>query len=256
MTEIRPIREAEAEDFLRLLCKSFAVEYERAYDPFFEEPYFDLDRKWALFEGQEIVSILTTTPLRFGWGPAFGIAGVATAADRRSEGHAARLIDRVVRHGERNGEPAALLFAQRTELYERGGFAPLDRVVSAPLPQTSQPPVEGELPIALVREMYDRWAAADPDRLRRDDRRWAFWRWNFRQPLAAGDGYLVHEGDALKEAVGWHGDTPPVPGGTGWLGLTVMADELGLVFETATVQLTLMGRNVPSVPKLWMTDAF
>ncbi|PNA17660.1 hypothetical protein C1X78_26005, partial [Pseudomonas sp. MPR-R1B] len=89
---------------------------------------FDLDRKWALFEGGEMVSVLTTTPLLFGWGPAIGIAGVATAVNRRREGHAGRLIEQVLRAAARDGEGPALLLAKDVALYERLGFEPIDRV--------------------------------------------------------------------------------------------------------------------------------
>ena len=84
MTEIRPVRPDEAEAFLELLCDVFSLDLNRAYDVFFSEPLFDLDRKWALFEGREMVSILTTTPLIFGWGRA--AMAVASAAGRRWEG--------------------------------------------------------------------------------------------------------------------------------------------------------------------------
>ena len=77
MTEIRPIRLDETDAFLRILCTVFELDFFRAQGLFREEPLFDIDRKWALFERGEMVSILTTTPLIFGWGKANGIAGVA-----------------------------------------------------------------------------------------------------------------------------------------------------------------------------------
>jgi hypothetical protein len=61
VTEIRTIHESEGETFLRLMCGVFGLDFNRAYDVFFTEPLFDLDRKWALFEGNEMVSILTTS---------------------------------------------------------------------------------------------------------------------------------------------------------------------------------------------------
>ena len=257
MTEIRPIRADEAETFLQLLCDAFRVEFNRAYAPFHDEPYFSLSRKWALFEGTEMVSILTLTPLEFGWGRATGIAGVSTRADRRREGHGGRLLSRVLRHLEREGAPAALLFAQATDIYERAGFEPLDRVVRAPLPALAPEELDAEFPFALVRAMYDEWAAASPDRLRRDDLRWRFWHWNRRSARMLGGGYGCVENGALREAVGISGDSPlALPTGAEWVGLTAVADDLGLVFSKATVELTLMGRAVPGTPRLFLTDQF
>lgn len=257
MTDIRPIREDEAEEFLRILAGAFKVDFERAYRPFHEEPYFDLRNKWALFQGQEMISILTVTPLTFGWGSAVGIAGVATRTGRQNEGFAGRLMTRVLDRLARNGTPAALLFAQRPELYERAGFEPLDVVVRAPLPNLRPEILDDEMPAALVRAMYDEWADGSPDRLRRDDLRWRFWHWNRRLAGVAGDGYLCHEHGTLREAVGVTAADPlPLPEGTEWLGLSAIADDLGFVFERAAIELTLMGRSVPGQPRLFLTDQF
>ena len=76
MTEIRPIRLDETDTFLQILCDVFGLDFFRAQGLFKEEPLFDLSRKWALFEGDEMVSILTTTPLIFGWGREIGRAHV------------------------------------------------------------------------------------------------------------------------------------------------------------------------------------
>jgi hypothetical protein len=35
-----------------------------------------------------------------------------------------------------------------------------------------------------------------------------------------------------------------------------MADQLGFVFERAVVELYLMGKNVPGIPQMFMTDQF
>jgi len=257
LTEIRPIRADEADAFLETLCQVFGLDSNRAYDIFFSEPYFDVNRKWALFEGREMVSILTTTPLQFGWGKAIGIAGVATRENRRSEGHATRLMERVLREAERAGEGPALLFARETTVYERCGFEPLDRVIRAPLkvsvPNPDSPPMDN----AEVRPIYDRWAQADPNRLVRDAKRWEYWNWHYRVCEAWGGGYLLHEPSELREAL-YHRDSgpPPLPQDTEWFGLTAMADLLGYQFERATVELYLMGRSFPAVPLMFMTDQF
>lgn len=256
MTDIRPIHRNEAETFLELLCDVFALDTNRAYEVFFSEPLYDLNRKWALFEGPEMVSILTTTPLRFGWGRAFGVAGVATRKDRQGEGHATKLLQRVLREGERNGEPAALLFARQMGLYERNGFEPLDRVIRATV-RTNMDEDGAILEGTEMCDIYDQWANAHPDRLRRDAKRWEYWRWNYRVTTAFADGYLCHEAGTLREAIytGRHASLP-LATDSEWLGTTFMADQLELPLENPVVDLYLMGYRVPGIPQLFMTDQF
>jgi len=257
MTEIRPIREHEAEPFLRLLCETFQIDFNRAYDAFFGEPLFDLRRKWAMFEGPQIVSALQTVPLAFGWGNAIGIAGVCTVPSRRREGLAGRLLERVLRESERNGEGPALLFARELALYERMGFVPLDRVIRAPLPQTARAESKPVLSFDQVRAKYDQWSSEHPDRLRRNDARWRYWNWHYRICEGFGDGYVCAEPNGLREGIWTPGDEPlPFSEGTEWFGTTLMADHLGFVFEKATVELYLMGHNVPGVPQMFLTDQF
>ncbi|MGV3617849.1 MAG: GNAT family N-acetyltransferase [Fimbriimonas sp.] len=256
MTEIRPIRETEAEPFLQLLCDVFNLDYNRAYDVFFSEPMFDLQRKWALFEGAEMVSILTTTPLTFGWGNAIGIAGVATRVNRQREGHASRLLQRVFRESERRGEGPALLFAREAELYERNGFEPLDRIIRAKVildPEEITDPMEQ----VDIERLYNEWSAAHPDRLRRDARRWNYWRWHYRLAAPFRDGYVCHEPGVLREAL-YTGQARALPlaPDTEFLGSTFIADLLELPLTDPTVDLYLMGRNVPGIPQMFMTDQF
>ncbi len=252
---------SEAEGFLQLLCDVFGLDFNRAYTVFFQEPYFDLQRKWAIFQGTEMVSVLTTTPLTFGWGEAIGIAGVATREKYRREGYAARLLESVLRHHERGGVASSILFAQRTDLYASLGFETIDRVVRAPLsPALLDGHSSGEFDVLepeTVRAIYDRWADSHPDRLRRDDLRWRYWNWSYRIAEPVGDGYTVIEPNLLREGL-YHRATPtlPLPANSEWLGTTFMADQLGLVFERAVVELYLMGKNVPGIPQMFMTDQF
>ena len=261
MTEIRPIRMSEAEAFLQLLCDVFALDFNRAYTVFFQEPYFDLQRKWAVFQGTEIISVVTTTPLAFGWGEAVGIAGVATREKYRREGYAARLLETVLRNSERSGVRSALLFAQRTDLYASLGFETIDRVVRAPLPESLLGGSSaGEFEILeaeTVRGIYDQWSHGHPDRLRRDELRWKYWNWNYRIAEAVGEGYAVIEPNLLREGLYHRSNSSlPLPASSEWLGTTFMADQLGLVFERAVIELYLMGKNVPGIPQMFMTDQF
>ena len=106
MIEIRPIHRQEADTFLELLCKVFALDLARAKHVFFKEPMFDLERKWALFEDGKMLSILTTTPLQFGFGKAFGIAGVATEESARGRGLGGQILGRVLERMPSGGAPS------------------------------------------------------------------------------------------------------------------------------------------------------
>lgn len=257
MTEIRTIREEEGEPFLRLMCEAFGLDFNRAIDVFFSEPLFDLDRKWALFEGREMVSILTTSPLVFGWGRAFGIAGVATQVGRQGEGHASRLLAKVLKESALRGESGALLFARDLRFYERNGFEPIDRVIRAPV----KAHMDGDFPecydLQTVEEKYNAWSERHPDRLRRDDKRWNYWRWHYRICSPFQDGYICFEPNVLREPLY---DTPvdilPLPTGTEWFGTTFMADQFEIPIEDPTVELYLMGHNIPGIPQMFMTDQF
>lgn len=257
MIEIRPIYVTEAETFLGLLCDVFSLDYNRAYDVFFTEPYFDLNRKWALFDGGKMISILTTSPLQFGWGKAVGIAGVATKKEHRREGYAGRLLQRVLTDSERAGETGALLFARETKVYEANGFEPLDRVVRAAVTTCPEPDRIETLDFEDVRAKYEAWSAGHPDRLRRDEKRWEYWQWHCRTCSPFQDGYLCAEPGTLREAIFSKPQTAiPLPEGLSFFGTTFMADLLELPVRDAVVELYLMGHNIPGVPQMFMTDQF
>jgi GNAT superfamily N-acetyltransferase len=256
MIEIRPIRRDEAEAFLELLCDVFSLDLVRAHSIFFTEPMFDISRKWALFVEGEITSILTTTPLVFGWGRGFGIAGVATRRSRQGQGHAARLLRHVLAESRVMGETGALLFAKDARLYECVGFQTLDVVVRADLRTAPCEPPDPFFDDAM-RPLYDEWAAAEPGRLRRDDLRWRYWNWHFRMCSPFQDGYLCYEPGLLREMVFADPvDCFPLPASTEWFGLQSMADAMSLPISNPRSELHLMGHNVPVMPQMFMTDQF
>lgn len=257
MTEIRSIREDEAEAFLELLCETFDLDVDRAHNVFFGEPFFDLRRKWALFEGREMISILTTVPLEFGWGGGIGIAGVATRERCRREGYAARLIERVLREHERAGETTALLFAENTQLYEQLGFERLDEVVQGVLNvKAGDAPLE-MMPFEEAKARYTTWSEASPARLRRDELRWRYWRWNLRIVTPFSGGYFCEEGGYLRECiVEGSPDAWPLAQNTQWFGLRTMAHAMEVPVVEPKFAMHFMGRNVPEVPELFLTDQF
>ena len=257
MTEIRSIRLDETDKFLKILCDVFDLDFYRAQGLFKEEPFFDLSRKWALFEGGEMISILTTTPLEFGWGKAVGIAGVATLPKRQREGHARKLLTRVLVESERTGEGPALLFAADTRVYEAAGFEGIDRVVRGPIVSL---PLEVELDSISIDELqgkYEIWSVADENRLRRDAKRWEYWKWQFRESYTYKDGYLCLENGQLRELLLTVPEKKlPVPTATEWIGLASMTDQLEIPLGTLSVPMYLMGYNFPGIPQMFMTDQF
>jgi predicted N-acetyltransferase YhbS len=256
MTEIRSIRDDEAESFLQLVCRAFDLDIRRARSIFYYEPYFNLGRKWALFVDGYMASVLTVTPLIFGWGRAIGFAGVATETHFRSQGLASQLMRHVLETAEAEDEAPALLFARDPRLYETLGFKPIDRVVRAPI--QVQPTADGSvLAFEDVRRIYDAWAQGSPNRLRRDDLRWRYWEWQYRVCERLGDGYLAAEPGVLREAI-LTGPVSalPLPRDTEWLGLDSMSEKLDLPLGEKRPDLHLMSRGFPGLPEMFLTDQF
>lgn len=254
---VRQITADESEQFLQLLCDVFGLDYPRAQGIFFNEPMFDLQRKWALFDGAEMVSILTTVPLHFGWGNAIGIAGVATRPQNQGKGHAGRLLEAVLQASAERGEPSALLFARETGLYERAGFERIDDVIRGEIVGAIDEPPRAVLEYDDVKLIYERWAEGHAARLRRDERRWKYWRWTFRMCSPIADGYACLEGNILRECVSSNVPSRwPIGRGAHWLGTRSMARLLGLELLDPQFDLYLMGFNIPVMPQMFMTDQF
>jgi predicted N-acetyltransferase YhbS len=257
LIEIRPIRTHEAERFLALLCQVFDLDIARARHVFFKEPLFDLDRKWALFEDGDLRTILTTTPLIFGFGRAFGVAGVATHPLHRGRGLAQRLIEHVLEQSAEAGERACLLFAHEDEVYRRAGFETVDAVVRGAIKVDPFEAIPDTLPFAKVRQQYDAWSSADEGRLRRDERRWKYWRWIPRTCEVATGGYVCVEPHLCREAVVSPGlETWSVMPGTNWLGLETMTGALGVPMTGMTRELLVMAVGLPMPVQMFMTDQF
>lgn len=257
MTEFRPIEESEAASFLEILCQVFELTYERVQGVFYSEPFFDLNRKWAAFEAGRMVSVLTTVPLTFGWGKAIGVAGVATVPEARGQGIASRLLGKVLEFSRRNGEGGALLFARDSRLYEACGLERLDDVVQGALEFQPLEPSHVLLSNAEVETIYNEWADKDPNRLRRDEQRWKYWRWHLRLCHLVGSGYVCHEGATVREVVDVRPGTPirsSEP--TRWSGLKGVAEQLELPLYEAKTSMFLMGVGFETSPQMFLTDQF
>jgi GNAT superfamily N-acetyltransferase len=255
--EARPIREDEAETFLRLLCDVFELDYSRAHGVFMTEPFFDLERKWALFEDGRMRSILTLTPLRFGWGVAVGVSGVATHPRYRGQGLAGRLLEAALGAAYARGEQAAYLFADDPRLYLRHGFAPVDRKVRGPILVERGPAPGPSMEFERVRAIYDGWASEHPDRLRRTEAHWQLWKWHMRSCEQAGEGYVCHEAGLVREALGL-GARPswPVLPEAEWIGLAGLTEALSVPLLSSVEESHLLARGTLRVPQMFLTDQF
>lgn len=252
---VRTIREDEATQFLALLCDVFDLEPSRAEGVFRNEPFFDLDRKWALFEGERMVSCLTTVPLLFVNFRAIGIAGVATRERDRGKGFATLLLQQVLKESEERGEGAALLFARDEALYKRAGFETLDVVVNATLDAGDERNNWETLSLEETQARYAEWALQDEKRLLRDEQRWQFWSWAMKTVMTTGVGYVVCEPLRVREILPTFDALPPSQSRE-WLGLQGMTERLGIPTAGARQEMLLMGRAFPFVPQMFMTDQF
>lgn len=257
MTEIRTIQASESEAFLELLCRVFRLDATRARAIYYSEPLYDLSRKWALFQDGVMAAVLTTSPLRFGWGRAIGVAGVATDPAYRRRGLASRLLEAVLGRAEEAGEGAAMLFAHDTSLYRRLGFELVDEVVRGPL-HCAPPPGPGRsLDTEEALAMYARWASASPSRLVRDGTGVLRWSWSHRQCEALGGGYACIEPGQVREA--WFPERLarwPFPPGTEWVGLSGVAASDEVPVRSRARELYVMARGFQDPPQMFMTDQF
>lgn len=240
-----------------LLCKVFELDPSRARHVFFKEPMFDLARKWALFYDGQMVSILTTTPLKFGWGSAYGVAGVATDPAFRGQGLAQQLIEKVIENGARSGERGCILFAHQETVYKRAGFETVDNVVKGSVRAIDSVEVPDVMRFSEVKARYDAWSREDSSRLIRDDRRWKYWKWILRTCEIAPGGYVCVEPSLCREAIVEQGLSEwPVMAGTTWLGLESLTAAIGVPLESKQHDLFVMARGMARPPQMFMTDQF
>ncbi|MCE9558502.1 MAG: GNAT family N-acetyltransferase [Armatimonadetes bacterium] len=256
MIEVRQVGRSEEQTFLQLLCGVFDLDYNRASSIFFSEPLHDHRQNWAAFEGDEMVSILTMTPLEFSWGTSIGISGVATKLGKRGNGYAGQLIEQSCKSVEAQGFRGFMLFAHQEDLYESLGFEHVDDVIRAPL-QAAMTPEPYVLSNQEVHLIYNRWAAADPRRLIRTEPRWKFWEWNLRCCEEVGGGYICSETSLVREAIvpepcgAW-----PVLAGSEWIGMRSLSSELRIPIGQSKHDLYVMVKGMPDLPSMFMTDQF
>jgi GNAT superfamily N-acetyltransferase len=255
MREIRTISAFETDAFLRILCDVFSLDFARAAGVFKREPFYSLDRKWALFVNGAMASILTTVPVRFADGGAIGIAGVATLPAWRGQGFAGDLLRETLRVAEQNGEGRALLFARDNRMYEREGFVAIDEAFSTFLPRGIDVGDKRALEQGEVIRLYDAWSRSEPRALLRDATRWDFWAWTNRSAHRLNKGYYTVETGRVKEMLPEYASLP-----TGesleWYGIKSVAEYLRIPISAPRPDTVLMAKNFGFKPLIFMTDQF
>lgn len=258
MITCRPILGTEAEAYLKLLCRVFELDFDRAQGVFFSEPLFEIERKWALFEDDVIKCVLSTVPLEFGWGRAYGVAGVATEVTEQGRGLASTLLKAVHASARQRGEGVGMLFAQKPTVYERVGYRTVDHVIEGELNVAIDPKVGDELvPTTDVRAIYHAWSHAEPHRLRRDAKRWSYWQWYLRMCVAWQGGYVCMEGNMVREWLGQEGAFPQAliqP--AKFVGLESMAQRYGVPVANPKRTMELMAWDLEHPVEFFMTDQF
>jgi len=204
-----------------------------------------------------MISILTTSPLRFGWGKAAGIAGVATLPEARGKGLAAKLMEAAMAACRQQGESAFILFAADARLYERLGFRVVDDVIRGEVSASAPGDDPRILDQGEVRTIYTKWSSASPDRLVRTSQKWEAWTWTLKHCEDRGSGYVCIEPVLLREAIlpavkgAW-----PVPQGTIFYGMTRTAEAIGVPLISSRKEMMVMTHGFPEPPVMFMTDQF
>lgn len=206
-----PFEEEEA--FLRVVCNAFGVDLPSIRTHFYDDPYYPANQRWGLWveEGghQRLVSVLTGVPLELYVGertiPCVGVAGVGTLSSHRRRGYAGQLLSALVRALHEEGMPLAILQAFHHGFYRRFGWetvGTLGRVRVAPSQMTPFPSVgvrrafPSDYP--AVRHLHAQYRIPKTGALVRDDLRWDYLFWNFRNKWVCEqdgqvEGYLFYD---------------------------------------------------------------
>ncbi len=215
--KVRAATPPDAEPLLRVLCAAFGLDREAARPLFYQDPYYDLARKWALETPQDgIVACLTIipatlvvrgVPLQTG-----GIAGVATLPAYQGRGYASHLLAQTVRAlADERVFPISALFPYSEAFYRRLGWetAARARRWAGTLLPSSQDALGGPVRAASLQDPHDRellrgLRAALPTEqtglCRRDAKRWRVlemtthaWEWRLAETHGLCEGYVALE---------------------------------------------------------------
>ncbi len=255
--EIRPLIGEEVSLGLDLVCICFGLNRKRIQTLFDSDLMRETKTHWGLFEGRDLLSTITVTPLQFGWGEAAGISGVATHPDRQKQGLASCLLKETAAQESAAGRVGSILLANEARVYEKAGYSVTDRVIDGTI-MTSEPVDQAaDVSDEETEQLYAEWAEADPGRMRRDETRWRAWRWLGRRYERLSQGVACCEPGLVREAVlNETLDRWPLPAGTRWVGLKSIADQMGVPLQSTRDDLLLMSKDIPGPVQLFLTDQF
>lgn len=167
------------------------------------------------------------------------------------------LIEHVINDHQQRGEDSFMLFAKDERLYSRLGFKTVDKTIRARFQKVHWQEQPVPTLLSEVKLLYDDWSRKASNRLLRDEKRWQLWKHYGRLGYEFGDGYLLTEGDLIREAL--FTSLPefwPINPSSEWLGLESLAQELRLPLRDIRYEVNLMTRNFPGKPHFFLTDQF
>lgn len=261
-TQVHAARPDDAEPLLGVLCAAFGLDCEAARPLFYQDPYFDLSRKWVLTTPQGgLVACLTVIPstliVRGVALPTGGIAGVATHPSHQGRGYASHLLAETVKALAGEGAfPLSALFPYSEAFYRRLGWetAARARQWTGTLPLPQEPVRGGHVRPAFLSTPYDREllqglrAMLPPSQTglcRRDHRRWrvlemttTHWEWHVFEAHDICSGYV-----ALQRS-----DDPAAP--------IIIHEMLAATEDARRALVTFLSQVSHSrVPLAWATSA-
>ncbi|MCW5935045.1 MAG: GNAT family N-acetyltransferase [Fimbriimonadia bacterium] len=220
---VAPITEEWNENYLRLLCMGFQLDFGMARQVFYDDPMRPFTERWGLWtvvSGEEqLVSVMNVSPAPM-WVhgqviPTAGISGVTTHINHRKQGYSSRLLTDTMPALKQKGFLAAALVPYSHHFYRPLGWETVGCLFRLRLPPKRLPAftesrwmrryeVSDE---SALKKLYAQRCPPRNGRLAREELRWQYVLWNNRRKWVWHDqgevrGYLlydlVEEGDVLR----------------------------------------------------------
>lgn len=188
--EVRTIQEPEVNEWLAAKGRGFLFFYTNLEEEaLIRRPWMDLERTYAGFDGERIVSTLRSFPttLTLPGGatpPTSGVTAVTTTATHRRRGLATQMVTQDLRDSVERGEHAAVLIAAEWGIYGRFGYGPATEHQTLTLdtrgtrlrllPSGTVEYVEASQARVLVPDIFDAHRRRQPGELTWDDSDWDY----------------------------------------------------------------------------------
>lgn len=189
MIEVRPLRDADVEDWERALATGF-LNAPVAGMAEWRRPTLHLDRCLGAFAGGRVVGTFRSFPteLTLPGGqqlPVGAVTAVTVTATHRRQGLLTRMMETDLRGSAERGEPAAILIASEWPIYGRFGYgAATERLSWTVDAAAASFRVEGQGELSLVEggaaraempAVYERRRLREPGQIPIEDWRWDSW---------------------------------------------------------------------------------